>query len=102
MLIVDGTKGLFDLIYVEVYIYQGIFFLKVIFYDFCSIEENSSLFIIDSKQESEKELCIKNFYKGVVEYIGCEFVSVVIEGGFRDSIIVMVMFFNGSEYYRLI
>lgn len=54
----------------------------------------------NSTQESEKELCIKNFYRGAAEYIGCELVSAAIEGGSRDSITVMVMFLNGSEYHR--
>ncbi|XP_028622436.1 protein phosphatase 2C-like domain-containing protein 1 [Grammomys surdaster] len=70
-------------------------------YDPCSTKENNSLPTLDSKQESEKELCIKNFYKGAAEYIGCELVSAAIEGGSRDSITVMVMFLNGSEYHRL-
>lgn len=63
-------------------------------------KESNGLPTTNSKQESEKELCIKNFYKGAAEYIGCQLVSAAIEGGSRDSITVMVMFLNGSEYHR--
>ncbi|XP_031202672.1 protein phosphatase 2C-like domain-containing protein 1 isoform X2 [Mastomys coucha] len=66
----------------------------------CSTKENNSLPALDSKQESEEELCINNFYKGAAEYIGCELVSAAIEGGSRDSVTVMVMFLNGSEFHR--
>lgn len=90
--------GLSDSIYVES---AETFPAEVAPYDPCSTKENNSLPAIDSKQESEKELCIKNFYKGAAEYIGCELVSAAIEGGSRDSITVMVMFLNGSEYHRL-
>lgn len=97
----DVTKGLSDSMYPEVYVHQAesaeTFPAEVTPYDPCSIDENNSLPATDSK----KELCIKNFYKGAAEYIGCELVSAAIEGGSRDSITVMVMFLNGSEYHRL-
>ncbi|GAB1301183.1 Protein phosphatase 2C-like domain-containing protein 1 [Apodemus speciosus] len=101
----DETKGFSDSISAEAYVHQAVsaetFPAEVTPYDPCSTKENNSLPATDSKQESEKELCIKNFYKGAAEYIGCELVSAAIEGGSRDSITVMVMFLNGSEYHRL-
>lgn len=80
---------------------DSLFAAEVTPYDPCSTKESNSLPTTDSKQESEKELCIKNFYKGAAEYIGCQLISAAIEGGSRDSITVMVMFLNGSEYHRL-
>ncbi|XP_028746016.2 protein phosphatase 2C-like domain-containing protein 1 [Peromyscus leucopus] len=50
---------------------------------------------------SKKELYAKNFYGGAAEYIGRELISTALEGGSRDSITVMVMFLNGSEYQLL-
>lgn len=50
---------------------------------------------------SKKELYAKNFYGGAAEYIGHELISTALEGGSRDSITVMVMFLNGSEYQLL-
>ncbi|XP_034377303.1 protein phosphatase 2C-like domain-containing protein 1 [Arvicanthis niloticus] len=105
MPITDLTKELSDSLYTEAYTHQAlsaeIFPSDVTPYDPCSTKENNSLPTTDSKQESEKELCIKKFYKGAAEYIGCELVSAAIQGGSRDSITVMVMFLNGSEYHRL-
>lgn len=101
----DITRGLSDSLFADTYIHLDrsaeTFLPQVTPYDPCRTKESNSLPTTDSKQESEKELCIKNFYKGAAEYIGCELVSAAIEGGSRDSITVMVMFLNGSEYHRL-
>ncbi|KAK7811212.1 hypothetical protein U0070_026552, partial [Myodes glareolus] len=70
-------------------------------YDPCSNKETNSLPNIDSKKGSKEELDAKNFYEGAAEYIGCELISAALEGGSRDSITVMVMFLNGSEYQLL-
>ncbi|XP_041511071.1 protein phosphatase 2C-like domain-containing protein 1 [Microtus oregoni] len=70
-------------------------------YDPCSKKETNSLPNIDSKKGSKKELYAKNFYEDAAEYIGCELVSAALEGGSRDSITVMVMLLNGSEYQLL-
>lgn len=98
------VTGLSGSIYAEAYSHQAVssetFPPEVTPYDPCSTKENNSLPTLDSKQESEEELCINNFYKGAAEYIGCELVSAAIEGGSRDSITVMVMFLNGSEFHR--
>lgn len=100
----DVTKGLSDSLFADTNIHQDksaeTFLPEATPYDPYSTKGSNSLPTTDSKQESEKELCIKNFYKGAAEYIGCELVSAAIEGGSRDSITVMVMFLNGSEYHR--
>lgn len=70
-------------------------------YDPCSKKETNSLPNIDSKKGSKKEVYAKNFYENAAEYIGCELVSAALEGGSRDSITVMVMLLNGSEYQLL-
>lgn len=71
-------------------------------YDFCSEKESDGLISVDGVlkelSEKEKEICVKSFYESVVEYISYEFVNVVLVVGFRDNIIVMVIFFSGSEY----
>nr|XP_048299071.1 beta-casein [Myodes glareolus] len=69
--------------------------------DPCSNKEANSLPNRDSKKGSKKELDAKNFYEDAAEYVGCELVSAALEGGSRDSITVMVMFLNGSEYQLL-
>ncbi|XP_055470761.1 protein phosphatase 2C-like domain-containing protein 1 [Psammomys obesus] len=70
-------------------------------FDACSKKESNNSPIIDNKQVTEKELRDKNFYADAAEYIGCELVSAALEGGSKDSITVMVMFLNGSEYHLL-
>lgn len=101
----DITKGVSDSLFADTYTHQDrsaeTFLREVTRYDPCSTKESNSLPTTDTKQESEKELCIKNFYKGAAEYIGCELVRAAIEGGSRDSVTVMVIFLNGSEYHRL-
>ncbi|EGV96426.1 PP2C-like domain-containing protein C3orf48-like [Cricetulus griseus] len=70
-------------------------------YDTHSKKETNSPRTIDSKTGSEKELYAKNFYEGAAEYIGHELVRAALEGGSRESITVMVVFLNGSEYQLL-
>ncbi|CAH7208174.1 Pp2d1 [Phodopus roborovskii] len=99
------TKRSSDTIYSQASIYQAknaeTFLPETTNYDTCSKKETNSLPSIDSKTGSEKELYAKNFYEGAAEYISHELVSAALEGGSRDSVTVMVILLNGSDYQLL-
>ncbi|XP_025862218.2 protein phosphatase 2C-like domain-containing protein 1 [Vulpes vulpes] len=64
-------------------------------------ERNGPTSVDVSKNSSEKESCIKNFYEGAAKYISHELVSAALVAGSRDNITVMVILLKGSEYQFL-